>query len=554
MTVPYIFANASGQIPLNELDANFANVKAFATTAGSVTNNVQSNITSVGTLTSLNVSGNITGNTFIGNGALLTGITVTTSYGNANVANYLPTFSGILNANTVSATGTVGGGNIRTSGQVTAVGNIVGGNIRSLGVVSATGNIIGSYFQGNASLMTGLPVPYSNSYVASYLPYYTGDLNPGSANFTGTISTVGNVIAGIVTAGTISATGNVLGTYVLGNGSQLTGITANYNNSNVAAYLPNYNGVIAASTISASGNITGSYILGNGSQLSGLPATYSNANVSSYLPTYSGALSGSLLSITGDITAANVNLVGTVIAGGNLTGCSISTGGRISAAGNIAGSSLIANGAISGASIQLTGNVISGANVVGNYFVGNGSFLTGIAASYSNSNVAAYLPTYSGALTAANVSATGNITGNYFIGNGSALTGISAGALATRTTANIYTGSLAANANANVTVVGFKTYALYSIQTSAAAWVTVYSSNAARTADASRLITTDPTPGSGVIAEVINTGANTTYLSPGVIGYSSEAVPDSNIQLKVSNTGNVSANITVTLTLLKLES
>ena len=87
MTVPYIFANASGQIPLNELDANFANVKAFATTAGSVTNNVQSNITSVGTLTSLNVSGNITGNTFIGNGALLTGITVTTSYGNANVAN-----------------------------------------------------------------------------------------------------------------------------------------------------------------------------------------------------------------------------------------------------------------------------------------------------------------------------------------------------------------------------------------------------------------------------------------------------------------------------------
>ena len=65
--VPYTFANNTGNIPLSELDANFANVKAFANTAGYVTANAQANITSVGTLTTLSVSGNITGNYIIGN-------------------------------------------------------------------------------------------------------------------------------------------------------------------------------------------------------------------------------------------------------------------------------------------------------------------------------------------------------------------------------------------------------------------------------------------------------------------------------------------------------
>jgi hypothetical protein len=42
----------------------------------------------------ISVTGNVSGNYFIGNGAFLTGISST--YGNANVANYLPTFSGNL--------------------------------------------------------------------------------------------------------------------------------------------------------------------------------------------------------------------------------------------------------------------------------------------------------------------------------------------------------------------------------------------------------------------------------------------------------------------------
>jgi hypothetical protein len=52
----------------------------------------------------------------------------------------------------------------------------------------------------------------------------------------------------------------------------------------------------------------------------------------------------------------------------------------------------------------------------------------GVIAPYANSNVAAYLPTYSGNLVSLTgpVTTTGNITGAYIIGNGSQLTGLAA--------------------------------------------------------------------------------------------------------------------------------
>jgi hypothetical protein len=81
-TVPYTFATDTGNIPLNQLDINFANVKAFADTAGYVTQSAQSNITSVGTLTSVSVTGNATANNLVsssmisatGNVRILTGL------------------------------------------------------------------------------------------------------------------------------------------------------------------------------------------------------------------------------------------------------------------------------------------------------------------------------------------------------------------------------------------------------------------------------------------------------------------------------------------------
>jgi hypothetical protein len=127
------------------------------------------------------------------------------------------------------------------------------------------------------------------------------------------------------------------------------------------------------------------------------------------------------------------------------------------------------------------------------------------------------------------------------------------GTLSTRTTRSVTTSSIANLASANATISGFSGYALLSIQTSAAAWVTVYTSSATRTSDASRAITDDPVPGSGVIAEVITTGAQTQTFTPGVFGYNDEASPTTDIQIKVVNRSGSSAAITVTVKLLQLE-
>lgn len=73
-----------------------------------------------------------------------------------------------------------------------------------------------------------------------------------------------------------------------------------------------------------------------------------------------------------------------------------------------------------------TGAVAATGNISAQYFVGNGSQLTGIPAGYTNANVAAYLPTYTGNLVSltGDVTTTGNVRGSYIIGNGSLLTGI----------------------------------------------------------------------------------------------------------------------------------
>lgn len=117
----------------------------------------------------------------------------------------------------------------------------------------------------------------------------------------------------------------------------------------------------------------------------------------------------------------------------------------------------------------------------------------------------------------------------------------------------VTTGSLADGASEDIAFSGYKGYVLYKIQTSEAAWVRLYTSVAARTADASRLEGTDPLPGSGVVAEIITTGAETILISPGAIGFSSEASPSSSIPCTVTNKAGVSTTITVTVTALQLE-
>jgi len=96
-------------------NANNANYSNFA---GQVVDNTQSNITSLGILTSLSVTGNSnTGNIY-----------------------------------TSGASGNISGANVIFANSFSATGNV------NASIVSATGNITANYFLGNGSLLTGITV------------------------------------------------------------------------------------------------------------------------------------------------------------------------------------------------------------------------------------------------------------------------------------------------------------------------------------------------------------------------------------------------------------
>ena len=125
--------------------------------------------------------------------------------------------------------------------------------------------------------------------------------------------------------------------------------------------------------------------------------------------------------------------------------------------------------------------------------------------------------------------------------------------LQSRTTSFATTAVIANDAAADITIVAEKTYVLHKIQTSAAAWVTLYTDTSSRTNDASRTENTDPTPGSGVIAEVITTTGTTQPITPGTIGWNNDGTPSRNAYLKVVNKSGSSTSITVTLHYVQLE-
>lgn len=95
------------------------------------------------------------------------------------------------------------------------------------------------------------------------------------------------------------------------------------------------------------------------------------------------------------------------------------------------------------------------------------------------------------------------------------------------------------------------TYALLKIETSHAAWVTLYTDTSSRTNDANRSEQTDPTPGDGVIAEVITGGSASQKLTPAPFGYSD--TQNNTIYLKAVNKSGSTVNLQVTVTVVALE-
>ena len=133
------------------------------------------------------------------------------------------------------------------------------------------------------------------------------------------------------------------------------------------------------------------------------------------------------------------------------------------------------------------------------------------------------------------------------------ITGATNGLQARKTTAAT-TSSIANGDFEWVTFAGVgKSYGLLKIQVDKAAWVILYTSQAARTADSARLETTDPLPGSGVIAEIISTTGVVQGITPGTIGWNDEATPTTDVYAKVVNKSGSTGTVAVTLTTVQLE-
>jgi hypothetical protein len=128
------------------------------------------------------------------------------------------------------------------------------------------------------------------------------------------------------------------------------------------------------------------------------------------------------------------------------------------------------------------------------------------------------------------------------------------GGIQSRETKSVTVPSLANNATANATITGFSAYHLLKITTNGPAWVRVYADTASRTADASRLQGVDPAPGAGVIAEAITTnGSLSALFAPGVLGFSNESTPNTNIPITVTNRVGSQASIIVSMDLIRVE-
>lgn len=138
-TVPFTFANNTGNIPLSELDTNFANVKL---SVDYVIQPNQANIRAVGTLSSLSVSGNVlvgarvsaAGNIIAGNNLSI--------IGNVSASQNVEVAGNVLVTGVISASGNTIHGNILASGNVSAGGNITASNFITNGTVSALGSVI----------------------------------------------------------------------------------------------------------------------------------------------------------------------------------------------------------------------------------------------------------------------------------------------------------------------------------------------------------------------------------------------------------------------------
>ena len=392
-----------------------------ANTANTVTNNAQPNITSVGTLTGLNVNGNVTANFFLGNlvGNISGNFTVPGSntailYNETGNAGASDAFKFDYASNTVNLIGNLYASNLHGEG----------GNLSNIQAGNVIGNIANANFASFANVAnianTSNSVNVANVVGIGNIAVLNLDGNAGNILYgNGVFSTVPNV-SNVANANFANFAGNAFSV----SGSNVSGVVANANYSayagqantaNLATYATTANSVSVANVVGI-GNIATTNYDGNASNILygnggfyALPtiSNVGNANFANYA---GNAFSVSGSNVVGQVANANYSLYSNIANTANLA--TFATTANSVAGANVSGTVANANYALY-ANIASTANTVAGANVTG--VVANANYATyaGTAYSVSGSNVSgevanANYATYAGTAYSVNGS---NVTG-----------------------------------------------------------------------------------------------------------------------------------------------
>ena len=404
-----------------------------------------------------------------------------------------------INANFNELYSLLGDGSTLVSGVAT----VTGGDIDVTGIVTA------SNFSGSGAGLTSLQSPQ----LTGSLPAIDGK------SLTGIVTT-------IVAGTNISVSGNGTGSVTVsasGGGASGNTVIVKDDGSTVgAAGTINFGSGVAVSALSAgivtvtasggSGGVWSSNAAGiNTSAKVGIGTTTADSF-------YELEVQGNA-NITGFLTATTLR--GAVI--GDVTG-NASSATQLQTARNIGGVSFNGTSAIN----------LPGVNIAGNQNT------SGTAANLSGTpNITV------GTVASSDITSTGVVTATSFDGSN---------VLKSRTIVTGSTPSIANNGIGNTDISGFKSYGLIQVGLSTAGWLRIYTDNAARANDVNRSVGEDPTPGDGVIADIVTTGVSTTKnITPFTLGGNLDNPVSDKIYVAVTNQSGTTQAISVNLTILKLE-
>ena len=321
LSAALIAANVSGNgAGLSAIaGANVTGTVPLATTAGTVSTIAQPNITSLGTLTTLDVQSTVTAVAFTANTGLFTG----DGGGLSNITGANVTGQ-VTNAATANI---VAGANVTGEVSHAAVSNsVAGANVSGAVTFASTANAVAGANVSGEVPNSAIANSVAGANVSGAVTFATTANAVAGANVSGAVAfaTTANAVAGANVSGEVTnaatanavAAGNVIGTINL---ATFAGTANAVAGANVSGEV----GFSAVSNSVAGANVSGTVANATYAVTTGTVETAAQPNITS-----TGTLTS--LDVTGNIDAGNLTTTGLITGdGGGLSNISVSTGSYI---------------------------------------------------------------------------------------------------------------------------------------------------------------------------------------------------------------------------------